>query len=354
MTATLIRDLVDHIGEEVRIRGWLFNKRSKGKIHFLQVRDGSGTVQAVAFIHDVDEETFATCGALAQECSLELTGEVRADDRAPGGVEIGVKTVRKVGDSPDYPISKKEHGVEFLMEHRHLWFRSRKQHALLRIRAEVIAAAQEILNDWGFVRFDTPILTPCSAEGTTDLFSTKYFDLGEAYLAQTGQLYVEAGMMAHGRVYCFSPTFRAEKSKTRRHLIEFWMLEPEVAWLDLDAVGKRVVLEPLDRRWKFVLAMRAPVSEEAVQTGRSVIRDLNAVALERLSRDRRSGKSNCGVRFGERRKRCSQRLCECCFTISVAVVAAAASGSDDHQADADGEDQRDHPHHWRSRRGLGC
>ncbi len=234
MTATPIRDLKDHIGEEVTLRGWLFNKRSKGKIHFLQVRDGTGVVQAVAFVHDVDEDTFATCGKLDQECSLELTGEVREDARSPGGVEIGVKGVTKLGDSPEYPISKKEHGTEFLMENRHLWFRSSKQHALLRIRAEVVAAAQEILNGWGFVRFDTPVLTPCSAEGTTDLFSTKYFDLGEAFLAQTGQLYVEAGMMAHGRVYCFSPTFRAEKSKTRRHLIEFWMIEPEMAFVEHD------------------------------------------------------------------------------------------------------------------------
>jgi asparaginyl-tRNA synthetase len=235
MVATDVRDLKDHIGETVLLQGWLYNKRSKGKIHFLQIRDGTGTVQAVAFVNDVDEATFATCGDLEQECSLELTGEVREDSRSPGGVEIGVKGVVKVGDAPEYPISKKEHGVEFLMDHRHLWFRSSKQHALLRIRAEVVAAAQEILNGWGFVRFDTPILTPCSAEGTTDLFSTPYFDLGDAYLAQTGQLYVEAGMMAHKRVYCYGPTFRAERSKTRRHLIEFWMIEPEVAFADHDA-----------------------------------------------------------------------------------------------------------------------
>ena len=234
MPHVYIESLGEHVGETVTLKGWLYNKRSKGKIHFLQLRDGTGVIQAIATVQDLDEEAFARCGTLEQECSLELDGEVREDARAPGGFEIAVRAVRKVGDAPDYPITPKEHGVEFLMQHRHLWFRSSRQHAIARVRAEVVAAAQEILNGWGFVRFDTPLLTPCAAEGTTNLFATKYFDLGQAYLAQTGQLYVEAGMMAHGRVYCFGPTFRAEASKTRRHLTEFWMIEPEVAFATHD------------------------------------------------------------------------------------------------------------------------
>jgi asparaginyl-tRNA synthetase len=290
MDQTEIRHLKEHVGEEVRLLGWLYNKRSKGKIHFLLVRDGTGLVQAVAFKNDLPPEDFEACGLLEQECSLELTGTVREDARSPGGVEIGVTGIRKIGDSVEYPITKKEHGVEFLMEHRHLWFRSKKQHALLRLRAEVIAALQETLNGWGFVRFDTPLLTPCSAEGTTDLFSTKYFDLGEAYLAQTGQLYVEAGMMAHGKVYCFGPTFRAERSKTRRHLIEFWMLEPEVAFADhednmrlqerfLEAVVARVLdrcraeLEILERDLAPLEAVRAPFHRITYDEAVEVIRE---------------------------------------------------------------------------------
>jgi len=226
-----IEDIAEHVGTEVTLKGWLYNKRSSGKIHFLLVRDGTGIIQAVAFIKDVSPEVFQRCDEVTQESSLIVTGVVREDPRAPGGYELSIRDLVIVQLAQDYPIAKKEHGVGFLMEHRHLWLRSRKPHAALRIRAEVIRACQEYLDNQGFIRFDTPILTPCAAEGTTNLFATEYFDLGKAYLAQTGQLYAEAGAMAFGKVYCFGPTFRAEKSKTRRHLTEFWMVEPEVAYL---------------------------------------------------------------------------------------------------------------------------
>jgi asparaginyl-tRNA synthetase len=208
----------------------VYNKTEKGKLVFVQLRDGSGTIQCVVFKKNVSEQAFAAAQQLAQEASCMVSGAVRADSRAPGGYELDVQDLALVGASHEYPITPKEHGIEFLMEHRELWVRSSRQHAILRIRAEVIAAAQEWLNDQGFVRFDTPILTATAAEGTSNLFATEYFDLGKAYLAQTGQLYVEAGMMSFGKVYCFGPTFRAERSKTRRHLTEFWMIEPEVAF----------------------------------------------------------------------------------------------------------------------------
>ncbi|NJN19685.1 MAG: asparagine--tRNA ligase [Oscillochloris sp.] len=228
-TAT-IATIGNHAGETVTLAGWVYHKTEKGKLIFIQLRDGTGTIQCVVFKKNVDEAVFAAAQTLTQESSCRITGSVRADERAPGGYEIDVNGLEQVGASSDYPISPKEHGTEFLMEHRHLWIRSARQHALLRIRAEVIAAAQEWLNEQGFIRFDTPLLTATAAEGTTNLFATEYFDLGQAYLAQTGQLYVEAGMMSFGKVYCFGPTFRAEKSKTRRHLTEFWMIEPEVAF----------------------------------------------------------------------------------------------------------------------------
>jgi asparaginyl-tRNA synthetase len=194
------------------------------------VRDGTGAVQCVAVRDEVGEEAFAALDRIPQESSLEVVGSVRADDRSPGGAEVGIRSVAVVQAADPYPITPKEHGTEFLMEHRHLWVRSTRQHALLRIRAEVVAAAQEWLNGEGFIRYDTPILTPCACEGTSDLFETPYFDLGSAFLTQSGQLYVESGMAAFGKVYCFGPTFRSEKSKTRRHLTEFWMIEPEVAF----------------------------------------------------------------------------------------------------------------------------
>ncbi len=231
---TTIEMLGQHIGQEVELSGWLANRRSSGKIHFLQLRDGTGTVQAVMGRQDVPEDTFAAADHLPQESSLILTGVVRADSRAPGGVEVTVRSIRVIQEADAYPITLKEHGVEFLMDHRHLWLRSRRQHAILRVRAEVIRAMTDYLDDHGYLRVDAPILTPAAVEGTTTLFATEYFDLGTAYLTQSGQLYNEAAAMAFGRVYCFGPTFRAEKSKTRRHLIEFWMLEPEAAFLDLN------------------------------------------------------------------------------------------------------------------------
>ncbi|NJL35205.1 MAG: asparagine--tRNA ligase [Chloroflexaceae bacterium] len=230
LPTTSIARIADYDGQAVTLAGWVYNKTEKGRLIFILLRDGSGTIQCVIFKKNVAEETFAAARELTQESSCRITGMVRADERAASGYELDVQEIEVVHLTHDYPIAPKEHGIEFLMEHRHLWVRSSRQHALLRIRAEVMAAAQEWLNSQGFVRFDTPILTGTAAEGTSDLFATPYFDLGNAYLAQTGQLYVEAGMMAFGKVYTFGPTFRAEKSKTRRHLTEFWMLEPEVAF----------------------------------------------------------------------------------------------------------------------------
>ncbi len=229
-----IADIAHHEGQQVTLAGWVRNKTEKGKLVFIQLRDGTGAIQCVVFKKNVSEDVFAAAKSLTQESSLYVTGNVRADERAPSGFELDVTDVRIVSLAQDYPITPKEHGTEFLMAHRHLWVRSSKQHALLRIRHQVEHAAQEYLNDNGFVRYDTPILTPVAAEGTTNLFATEYFDLGTAYLAQTGQLYVESGMMSFGKVYCFGPTFRAERSKTRRHLTEFWMIEPEVAFADQD------------------------------------------------------------------------------------------------------------------------
>ena len=228
-----IADLGAHEGETVTVRGWLYNKRSSGKIAFMQLRDGTGMVQAVATPQDVDETSWNLIGEVTQESSIIVTGSVRADARSPTGFELGVELVEIVQMAPEYPISPKEHGTEFLMDHRHLWLRSSSQVAALRVRSKVIHICRSYYHDRGFVLIDSPILTPISVEGTTTLFSTDYF--GEnAYLTQSGQLYLEPACMAHGRVYCFGPTFRAEKSKTRRHLIEFWMLEPEVAYATLD------------------------------------------------------------------------------------------------------------------------
>lgn len=229
-----IKSIAEHAGDEVTLAGWVYNKTEKGKLIFIQLRDGTGTIQCVVFRKNVAEEIFAAAKSLTQESSVRITGTVRADERAPSGYELDVIKVEPLHIAQEYPITPKEHGTEFLMEHRHLHVRSAKQHALLRIRAEVIAAAQGYLNSQDYIRFDTPILTPVAAEGTSNLFATQYFDLGTAYLAQTGQLYVESGMMSFGKVYCFGPTFRAEQSKTRRHLTEFWMIEPELAFADQD------------------------------------------------------------------------------------------------------------------------
>lgn len=229
-----IEEAAMHVGAEVEIRGWLYNKRSSGRIHFLVIRDGSGLIQTVMAKGDVSSGAFAAADRLTQESAVRVSGVVRADQRAPGGFELVVRDLQVVQLAEAYPITPKEHGVEFLMDHRHLWLRSRRQHALMRIRAEVIRAATEFLDRAGYLRVDAPILTPAAVEGTTTLFETPYFDLGKAYLTQSGQLYNEAAAMAFGQVYCFGPTFRAEKSKTRRHLTEFWMLEPEAAYMVLE------------------------------------------------------------------------------------------------------------------------
>jgi asparaginyl-tRNA synthetase len=229
-----IEDLSKHVGEEVTIHGWLYNKRSSGKIRFLLVRDGTGIVQCVLASGDVPEAAFNSFDGLMQESSLIVTGLVRKDERAPGGYELQLRDLQVVQIAHDYPITPKEHGVEFLMDRRHLWLRSSRQHAIMRVRDHIIRSIRDFFASDGFLAIDSPILTPAACEGTTTLFETEYFDLGKAYLTQSGQLYAEAAAMAFGKVYCFGPTFRAEKSKTRRHLTEFWMIEPEVAFNDLD------------------------------------------------------------------------------------------------------------------------
>jgi asparaginyl-tRNA synthetase len=233
MSAVPIERLAAHAGETVEIHGWLYNRRSSGAIHFLLVRDGTGVVQAVAARADVPPDVFATIGTLTQESSIVAQGAVREDRRAPGGYELSLRDLRVVQLAAPYPITPKEHGVDFLMDHRHLWLRSSRQWAILRVRAEVERAMCDYLDEQGYLRVDTPILTPAACEGTSTLFETPYFET-HAYLTQSGQLYSEASAAAFGRVYCFSPAFRAEKSKTRRHLTEFWMIEPEAAYLDLD------------------------------------------------------------------------------------------------------------------------
>ena len=250
-----IENLGKHEGDEVTLKGWLHNRRSSGKIHFLIVRDGSGFVQAVMSKAAVGDELFATAGHLSQETSLTVTGTVRADQRAPSGYEIDVKRIDVIGASHDYPITPKEHGVDYLLDRRHLWIRSERQQAILRVRHEIIDAVRDFFNTRGFILADTPIFTPAACEGTTTLFPAQYFEEQTAYLTQSGQLYNEANAMALGRVYCFGPTFRAEKSKTRRHLTEFWMVEPEVAYADLNDVMAlaegllvHVVGRVLDRR----------------------------------------------------------------------------------------------------------
>ncbi len=236
MNVVPIRTLAQHVGEIVTLRGWLYNRTGKGKLVFLQVRDGTGICQCVVFKPNVSEAVFQTADKLPQESSLIVTGMVRADARAPGvpgGYELDVQSLEVVQRAEEYPIGPKEHGVEFLMDHRHLWIRSSRQWAVLRVRATVMRAIREWLDAHGFIEVTTPILTPSAAEGTTNLFEVQYFD-ETAYLAQTGQLYNEANIFAFGRVYCFGPTFRAERSKTRRHLTEFWMVEPEIAFCELD------------------------------------------------------------------------------------------------------------------------
>jgi asparaginyl-tRNA synthetase len=235
-----ISQISNYIGQDIILKGWVYNRTDKGKLSFLLVRDGTGFIQCVAFKGDLPPELFEQISHLPQESSVIITGAVREDKRAPGipgGYEVGIKDLRVVQTADlDYPMSLKDHGVDFALDNRHLWIRMQSQWAILRIRATVMAATREWLDNNGFIAMDTPILTPAAAEGTTTLFETEYFDEGKAYLAQTGQLYNEANIFAFGKVYCFGPTFRAEKSKTRRHLTEFWMLEPEIAFCDLDGL----------------------------------------------------------------------------------------------------------------------
>ena len=222
-----------HVGETVKIGAWIANKRSSGKIAFLQLRDGTATFQGIVVKSEVGEEIFQLAKVLTQETSVWITGEIREDSRSKFGYEIGVQGIEVIGESHEYPITPKEHGTDFLMDHRHLWLRSSRQHAIMQIRNEIIRATYEFFNTQNFVKIDPPILTASAPEGTTDLFETDYFD-EKAYLSQSGQLYMEAAAMAFGKVFSFGPTFRAEKSKTRRHLIEFWMMEPEMAFMHQD------------------------------------------------------------------------------------------------------------------------
>jgi asparaginyl-tRNA synthetase len=268
-----IEDIAAHTGETVTLRGWLHNRRSSGKIHFLTLRDGTGFIQCVMSKAAVGEEAFGRADHLAQESALTVTGAARADARAPGGFELDVSGFEIVAEAQNYPITPKEHGVDYLMDRRHLWIRAPRQQAILRIRHEVINAVRDFFNDRGFILADTPIFTPAACEGTTTLFPVQYFDDETAYLTQSGQLYNEANAMALGRTYCFGPTFRAEKSKTRRHLTEFWMVEPEVAYATLDDVMElaeglvvSVVKRVLERRQKELKILERDTSKlEKVQ-----------------------------------------------------------------------------------------
>lgn len=242
-----ISEIAAHAGETVAIAGWLYNIRKSGKIVFPLLRDGTGLIQCVAVKSALPEDVFETIKNLTQESSIIVTGKVRADARATGGFELDVESIeviQRVPESDPYPITPKDHGTEFLMDHRHLWLRSQRQHSIIRVRHAIIKAVRDYFDDHGFTLVDTPIFTPAACEGTTTLFEVNYFDDEKAYLTQSGQLYNEANAMAFGKVYCFGPTFRAEKSKTRRHLTEFWMVEPEMAYADLDEV-KRVAEEML-------------------------------------------------------------------------------------------------------------
>lgn len=272
MTDTTIDKARDYVGREIRIHGWLANKRSGGKIAFLQIRDGSGFIQGVIAKQDVPEEVFQLCKKLTMESSIIVTGTVREDQRSETGFEISVSNVEAVSIAEEYPLGKQEHGTEFLMDNRHLWLRSKSQFSILRIRAELTKACRDFLDGHGFVLIESPIITPSTCEGTSDLFEIDYFGR-KTYLSQTGQLYAEAAAMAFGKVYTFGPTFRAEKSKTRRHLNEFWMLEPEAAYCDHEqnlklqesmveyAIGK--VLE--NRRYELNALGRNPEELEKVK-----------------------------------------------------------------------------------------
>ena len=265
-----ISALPGQIGSTVAVHGWVLTTRSSGKIAFVVIRDGSGYLQGVLAKSEADPATWDRFGALTQETSVRLVGEVRADKRSPGGVELGIREIEILGPSTDFPITPKEHGAPFLLDHRHLWLRSRRQVAIMKVRHEIIQAIRDFFHERGFVLVDTPILTGSIGESGGTLFETQYFDLGKAYLAQTGQLYVEAACAALGKVYCFGPTFRAEKSKTRRHLTEFWMVEPEVAFNDSadnmrlqEEFISAIVARVLDRRFEELKELERDTSKLA-------------------------------------------------------------------------------------------
>ena len=265
---THIEKIGEQVGQNVTIKGWLHNRRSSGKIHFLVVRDGTGFLQVVMGKRDVDEATFQKADHLSQESAIIVTGTVKAEPRASGGYELVANGLEVVNEAHDYPITPKEHGVDYLMDRRHLWIRAERQTAILRVRHEIINAVRDFFNDQGFILADTPIFTPAACEGTTTLFPVQYFEDEKAYLTQSGQLYNEANAMALGRVYAFGPTFRAEKSKTRRHLTEFWMVEPEMAYADLNDVITlaeglitSVVARVLDRRQRELKTLERDTSK---------------------------------------------------------------------------------------------
>jgi asparaginyl-tRNA synthetase len=265
MEQTYINQLAQHVGEEVTLKGWLYNLRSSGKILFPQLRDGTGIVQGVVLKKSVAPEVWEQLKGLGQESAVVLRGTVRADERAPGGYELDVTGAEVVQAAHDYPITPKEHGTEFLMDHRHLWLRSRRQHAILKVRHTVVKAVRDFLDSDGFTLADAPIFTPAACEGTTTLFEVDYFEDEKAYLTQSGQLYSEATAAAFGKVYCFGPTFRAEKSKTRRHLTEFWMVEPEMAYATLE--------DAMRLAERFLAAIAARVLEERKEELKVLERD---------------------------------------------------------------------------------
>ena len=298
MVETYIDEIGPYVGQQVLIKGWVYNKRSSGKLRFLTIRDGTGLLQAVMFKGEVSEETFSLFDQLTQESSVRVAGEVREDSRAPGGYELGIQNIEPVQIAEEYPISPKDHGTAFLMDHRHLWLRSSKQHAILRIRDEIIKACRDFFAERKFVLVDAPIFTPAAAEGTTTLFETQYFD-EKAYLTQSGQLYNEAAAMAFGRVYCFGPTFRAEKTKTRRHLTEFWMVEPEMAYYDL--------ADTMDLAEDFIVYIVSRVLENRVAELNTLERDIDTLRkivkpFPRISYDEAVGilrEENPGFKWGD-------------------------------------------------------
>ena len=311
-----IQDLAGHVGQEVLLRGWVYNTRFSGKIGFVIVRDGTGLCQCVVEKKDAAADAFAAAKALTQESSVEVTGLVRADERSVGGHELQVTGVKLVQQAVDYPITPKAHGIDHLMKHRHLWFRSQRQHAILRIRATVVDAIRRYFNDNGYILIDTPIFSPAVGESTSTLFAVDYFG-DNVYLAQTGQLHVEAACMAHAKVYCFGPTFRAEKSKTRRHLTEFWMVEPEIAYADMDdvidvaedfvySVKQRVLadhradLELLGRDLSALEAIRKPFYRMTYTEAADILRGPKArQLLEQDLADKQAAVAELSTRIGQ-------------------------------------------------------